>query len=360
MSGQLDILALEPFYGGVRRAMLDSLIHSSRHRWTLLKLPPRRLERRLTAAAHWFAEQLSRHWVGHVDVLFTSEAMNLSDLRRLVPQLMHVPSVVYFHNNQLPAFDATGQTPTDLINLNSAAAANEIWFNSDFHLSQFLSRAGSLVRRHAELISRSPMSDLRAKAKVFPPPIDMTAVNALGVDVRTRNERTILIDLCSADLQLLNDMFAILEQRGETFDVIAVGKAGDLLPDHPVVLIDELDEVQTASAMKTSTVFLATCPSEFCNHHAIRALSAGCAPLLPRGSGYEELLPPSIHHAALYDHDSEALAERLQDIFHLDQLGGFMAQQRLLLRPFDPSIACKKMDARLSELAAATPAMTSR
>src|SRR4051812_9579436 len=56
---QLDILALEPFYGGARRVMLESLIKCSRHRWTLLKLPPRRIERRLIAAAHWFAEQLS-------------------------------------------------------------------------------------------------------------------------------------------------------------------------------------------------------------------------------------------------------------------------------------------------------------
>src|SRR5438105_2035135 len=102
MSRQLDILALEPFYGGGRRHMLETLVHYSRHRWTLLKLPPRRIERRLTAAAHWFAEQLTRHWVGRVDVMFTSEALNLADLYRLMPNLLKKPSVVYFHNNQLP------------------------------------------------------------------------------------------------------------------------------------------------------------------------------------------------------------------------------------------------------------------
>src|SRR5687767_550298 len=99
---QLDILALEPFYGGARRAMLETVIRCSRHRWTLLKLPPRRIERRLTAAAHWFSEQLSRHWVGRVDILFTSEAMNVADLVRLVPALSKKPTVVYFHENQLP------------------------------------------------------------------------------------------------------------------------------------------------------------------------------------------------------------------------------------------------------------------
>src|SRR5437764_11991593 len=103
MARQLDILALEPFFGGARRVMLETVVRCSKHRWTVLKLPPRRMERRLTAAAHWFAEQLSRHWVGRVDLLFSSEALNLSDLLRLMPALSKKPSIVYFHSNQLPA-----------------------------------------------------------------------------------------------------------------------------------------------------------------------------------------------------------------------------------------------------------------
>src|SRR5688500_20288766 len=84
---QLDILALEPFYGGARRAMLETIVRCSRHRWTVLKLPPRRIERRLAVAANWFAEQLTRHWVGRVDLVFTSEAMNVTSLFELMPQI---------------------------------------------------------------------------------------------------------------------------------------------------------------------------------------------------------------------------------------------------------------------------------
>ncbi len=150
MSAQLDILALEPFYGGVRRAMLETIIRYSRHRWTLLKLPPRRIERRLAAAAQWFAEQLSRHWVGRTDLLFTSEAMNLSDLYRLVPQFARMPSVVYFHDNQLPEPNVFGDTALHLVNLTTATAASEVWFNSQFHLRSFQNKAAALVNRHTE------------------------------------------------------------------------------------------------------------------------------------------------------------------------------------------------------------------
>src|SRR5271155_4198329 len=111
MPAQLDILALEPYYGGIRRAMMEAIIRCSRHRWTLLKLPPRRIERRLAAASYWFAEQLSRHGVGKVDLLFTSEAINLADLYRLLPELIKRPSVVYFHSDQLPSPQARTMSP---------------------------------------------------------------------------------------------------------------------------------------------------------------------------------------------------------------------------------------------------------
>src|ERR1043165_8593823 len=126
MSSQLDILALEPFYGGARKAMLETIMRHSRHRWTVLKLPPRRMERRLTAAAHWFAEQLTRHWVGRGDMLFTFDALNLAHPYRLMPALMKKPAVVYFHSNTLPEKGKDKQGPHDLVNLSTATAANEI------------------------------------------------------------------------------------------------------------------------------------------------------------------------------------------------------------------------------------------
>src|SRR5687767_15128311 len=102
MSSQLDILALEPYHGGARRAMLDAISRCSRHRWTILKLPARRIERRLLVSATWFAEVLSRNEIGNVDLIFASEALNLAEFLRLCPALSDRPAVVYFHDNQLP------------------------------------------------------------------------------------------------------------------------------------------------------------------------------------------------------------------------------------------------------------------
>src|SRR3954467_31267 len=199
MSTQLDILALAPFYGGIRRLMLETIIRCSRHRWTLLKLPPRRIERRLSAASVWFAELLSRHWTGNVDMLFTSEALNLADLYRLHPELIKKPSVVYFHNNQLPADDQR-EGPLDLVNLNTALAASEIWFNSLYHLRSFLARASAVVNRHPEISGRNPLADLAAKSHLMPPSVDMQILHDLAAnDAIQREKRNVFLETRDAD-----------------------------------------------------------------------------------------------------------------------------------------------------------------
>src|SRR5438309_10224936 len=118
MSNQLDILALEPFYGGARRQMLQTIMHFSRHHWTLVKLPPRRVERRLAAAARWFAEVISRGDMEGCDLVFAGEMMNLADLHRSAPKLARRPSIVYFHENQMPRAGRGVPGPLDTVNLN--------------------------------------------------------------------------------------------------------------------------------------------------------------------------------------------------------------------------------------------------
>jgi hypothetical protein len=353
MSRQLDILALEPFYGGGRRNMLETVIHYSRHRWTLLKLPPRRIERRLTAAAHWFAEQLSRHWAGRVDVLFTSEAMNLADLMRLVPNLVRKPSVVYFHSNQLPAPASTADNPLDVANLNTAAAAQEIWFNSLFHLRDFSSKAAALVRRHPELSSRNPMPELTGKSQLMLPPVDFSLVHQINEHhPQQRRKRAIFVDTRDANIKSLNAGLATLVRRAEKFQLVTVGPVEELAPDLPRITLSENDEAGHVQAMLGCGVFLSTkeqCPSDF---RCLRALAAGCWPVLPAAGGYPEILPQRMHKSGLYDGSPASLASRLQDIWHLEQPTDYQDDLADILLKYDPMAACKAMDERLEHLAA--------
>ncbi|MGH7176429.1 MAG: tRNA-queuosine alpha-mannosyltransferase domain-containing protein [Tepidisphaeraceae bacterium] len=354
VSPQLDILALEPFYGGARRVMLESLVKCSRHRWTLLKLPPRRIERRLTAAAHWFGEILQRHWAGQCDLLFTSEAMNLSDLYRVVPWLLKKPSVVYFHGNQLPDPDSPMETSLDLVNLNTAAAGTEIWFNSLYHLRGFLAKATALVRRHPELSGRNPMPEITAKAHLMSAPVDYSPLNQiLGDSPPKREKRTVFLETRDADIDLLNRALNTVQRRGEHFKLFTVGNLAGLNEDFKRETLSETDDAAQMRAMLQSGVFVSGRIGAPCDHHAIRALAAGCWPLLPSEGSYRELLPESLHPACLYNGEPDTLAGRLQDAWHLERPSGYEEQLTQILQRFDPAVACATIDQRLEELVAA-------
>lgn len=351
MSAQLDILALEPFFGGPRRLMLETIVRCSRHRWTVQKLPARRIERRLTAAAHWFAEQLARHPVGRADVLFVSEAMNLADLFRLVPALAKKPTVVYFHSNQLPEIGVRTEGPNDLVNLNTAAAATELWFNSIYHFKRFVGKAAALVERYPELQMRNPIPDLMAKSRVMHPPLDMAKMHEVmeGYQI-PRRKRAIFVDMAEAHAALVNTALRTLDRRGESFSLMVTGPDQGLAADLPRRVIGERDDVGQIRAVHEAGVMLSARFDATDDMHVIRALAAGCWPIVPASGVYMEMIPERLHEACLYEASVDGLVSKLLDFWHMDRPGSSFELVQRVVRERDAVVTCKAMDDRFAEL----------
>jgi hypothetical protein len=361
MAKQLDILALEPDHGGARRAMLEAISRCSRHRWTLLKLPARRFERRQLVAATWFAEVLSRNGVGKVDVVFSSEALNLADFFRLRPDLGRRPSVVYFHDNQLPDVNDNGEQqgdgPTDLVNLNSATAASEIWFNSLYNLRTFLSRASGLVARHPELRMRDPMRGLAAKAHLVPPPIDFGAMHDLTSQApaaAARDPRSLLLDARGADHAVVSEALATLAQRRERMDLTVIGRVHGMPAALRPITLDERDDAAHVRSLLRSSVLMSARPNATHDDLAVRALGSGCHPIVPNTGLYPALLPEPLHAPCLHDGTAESIAARLLDAWYLERPTGLEFLLDEILGQFDAIRACKVIDERLEMLARPT------
>jgi hypothetical protein len=361
MAKQLDILAIEPYHGGARRAMLEAISRCSRHRWTLLKLPARRFERRQLVAATWFAEVLSRNGVGKVDVVFSSEALNLADFFRLRPDLGRRPSVVYFHDNQLPEVDAAeqGDGPTDLVNLNSATAASEIWFNSLYNLRTFLSRASGLVARHPELRMRDPMRGLAAKAHLVPPPIDFGAMHdllsqapaAAGAAAARRDPRSLLLDARGADHAVVSEALATLARRRERMELTVIGRVKGMPAALRPITLDERDDAGHVRSLLRSSVLVSARANATHDDLAVRALSSGCHPIVPNTGMYTALLPEPLHAPCLHDGTAESIAARVLDAWYLERPTGLEFLLDEVLAQFDAIRACKVIDERLEMLA---------
>jgi hypothetical protein len=333
--------------------MLDAISRCSRHRWNILKLPPRKMERRLLVSATWFAEYLSRNAPGKVDFIFTSEALNLADLFRLVPTLAAVPSVVYFHDTQLPSPDSRRvDTPTDLVNLNSAMAASEIWFNSLYNLRTFLSRASAMVSRHPELQMRNPLLQLTAKAQLVPPPVDLTLLNELAAqsDVK-RDPRSILVDARGADPKIIGTVLRTLQKRSERLRVSVIGKVKGV-PESRVSFLAERDDAAHLRSLLESGVLVTARPGAPADDLIVRALATRCHPVVPNSGVYPELLPRAMHPHCLHNGSADSMIDRILDGWRLDYPAvGHAEELEPILEPFDAIKSCRNMDDRLAKLA---------
>lgn len=352
MSSQLDILAFEPYFGGNRRAMLETVIRCSRHRWTLAKLPARRMERRLAVAARWFAEKLNRETIAPADLIFTSEAMNLEELLRLVPALAAKPLVVYFHSNQLPADGAPPMhDPLELVNLTTAAAATQVWFNSDSHRREFLHRCESLVRRHTEFRGRSPLPQIAAKCLHVPPPVDLSlAHQPPGPQDKPRDPRVFFVDLRGADTGLLTAALEQVHERGEKFTLYAVGPK-NALPSHILrTPVHERDEMGLLHAFRHAGVYVSVRQDATSDELCIQALATGCWPVVPDSGVYAELLPPLLHLHSLHDGTPDGLTTRLLEASQAERPEGYEEAIQEKIAAFDAVGACRAMDERLERL----------
>jgi hypothetical protein len=351
-SSQLDILALEPYHGGHRRAMLDAIARCSRHRWTILKLPARRIERRLLVSATWFAEHLSRNEIGNVDLIFASEALNLADFFRLRPDLSNRPAVVYFHDNQLPDLDGDRlDTPTDLVNLNSATAATEIWFNSLFNLKTFLSRASGLVMRHRELQSRNPMPGLAAKAHLMPPPLEVAQAQEMALELPAPHPRSLLVDARGGDHEAIATALSKLHAKNEAMQVTIIGRVGGLPSGLNPTFVRERDDAGHIKTLFGSSVLLTARQNIASDDLTVLALALGRHVIAPCSGVYPELLPEALHAYCFHDGSAESIVERLLEAWYTERPQGLDYHIDEVLAQFDAISACRIIDERLESLA---------
>ena len=99
----MNVLALEPYYGGSHQAFLEHWIGGSRHHWTRLSLPAHHWKWRMRHASVTLAaqaEQLHREGA-RWDLVFCSDMLSLAEWKGLSPSLAALPAVAYFHENQL-------------------------------------------------------------------------------------------------------------------------------------------------------------------------------------------------------------------------------------------------------------------
>jgi glycosyltransferase involved in cell wall biosynthesis len=304
----MNVLALDPYFGGSHKAFLDGFSSHSRHEWTVLSLPAHNWKWRMRHAPVTFAEQLAdadaeadarrRRW----DVLFCSDMLDLAAFRGLAPApVRDLPAVAYFHENQL-TYPVRHDEPRDahfaLTNMTTALAAEAVWFNSAYHRDAFLDAVEQLLRQMPDHRLPSAVDRIRARSSVHPPGIDPPPARPqprppgpLRILWAARWEHDKGFDTFRQALRLLTE-------AGVDFRVSVIGQSFRDVPEAFARARQELgDRVdrwgyqptrdQYQAALAEADVFVSTAEHEFFGISAVEAIAAGAFPILPDRLAHE-------------------------------------------------------------------------
>ena len=331
----MNVLFLEPWYGGSHRRFLDGLAAHSAHEVRAVTMAARYWTWRMQGGAVTLAEKagdvLGDGW--RPDLVVATDMVNLPAFLALTRgRLPGVPVVLYLHENQLtyPLRDGAERDYTyAAINYLSALAADRVVFNSRFHHDEFFQALPDLLRRFPDYTHVGALPGLKAKSGVVHLGLDLDGLDAArpaaeaqrsrepGPPVILWNHRWEYDKDPAAFFRVMNR----LDDAGLRFRLILAGKtfaeqpaafeAGFRRYAERVLHYGYAESfADYAALLWRADLVVSTSVHEFFGISMLEAIHCGCHPLLPNRLTYPELIPerlhrPLLHAPVLYETEDE-------------------------------------------------------
>ncbi|MEW4562776.1 DUF3524 domain-containing protein [Bremerella sp. JC770] len=321
----MNLLALEPYYGGSHRAFLDGWIAHSRYQWTCLTLPAHHWKWRMRHAAITFAQQATDLKETHFDAIFCSDMLNLAAFRGLAPSpIASLPTVVYFHENQLTYPDEF-RTQRDyhyaFDNFQTLLAADQAWFNSDYHRTEFFQQCQAFLQKFPDYTLESQLDQAHDKTIVASP--GLPEITPRPRELNFQCPHIVWAARWEKDKNpddFFDAMFR-LQEGGHPFRLSVVGESfrdcPPIFDKARTVLADRIEQwgyLPSHDAYQEllgkSDLFISSAAHEFFGISAAEAIVAGNVPVLPRRLAYPELVDRQAN--LLYDGTTDSLVNHLK------------------------------------------------
>lgn len=327
----MNILVLEPYFGGSHKAFIDGWRRHSTHHLTVLGLPAHKWKWRMRHAAVTFTQQLQQPPLVSLrfDAVWCSDMLNLAEFIGLAPPpIQPLPRVVYFHENQL-TYPVRHQEPRDLhfaySNFTSTIAADQVWFNSDFHRRDFFDATREYLGQMPDHKSIKLLDEIENRSAVHYPGIES------GLPRSSRREGPLRI--CwnarwehDKNPKTFFAALRILNQQQINFRLIVLGQSFQNVPSIFATAREEFAHQIEHWGYAPSTeayrellhdadVIVSSADHEFFGIGIVEAIAAGAMPVLPDRLAYPEVMQRICSNTAyrdyLYDGSVASLAKRL-------------------------------------------------
>ena len=296
----MRVAFLESFYTGSHRAIADGWLARSAHDIRLFTLPGRHWKWRMHGGAWQLARQVAEADFDP-DLLFVTSILDIAALRSFLPaRLQEVPIVAYYHENQFvyPAADSQPDFRFGFLNLTSAIAADEVWFNSRWNQQSFLAGAQKLLRAMPDGVS-AMLDGVSEKSKIVYPGVESNQDDHSSHKGRAGELRILWNHRWEHDKR--PDRFLELLQsiRGAPFRLLLLGETFRQRPEELARLRDEfadrievcgyLDRAEYRQKVASADVVVSTADHEFFGLSVMEAVAMGVFPMLPGRLSYPEL-----------------------------------------------------------------------
>lgn len=330
----LHIVIIEGFCRGSHKRWALDIQNFSQHKISLLSLPGRHWKWRMHGAAITLAnkfQQLNED----VDVIMCSDMIDVSLFKSLVSsQIQKTPILVYFHENQLTYPWSTSDPDPGLrrdnhygfINYTSALVADQVYFNSNYHLNSFNAALKPFLNQFPDYQNKETITDIHDKSHVLPLGFDFSKLKPTST-LQHRSTKIILWNHrweYDKNPKLFFDVLYKLKNEGLEFQLIIAGEStSKKLPVFETAKVRLEKEIIHFGYCENRTTYNelllkadilpVTSNQDFFGMSVVEAIGAEVFPLLPDRLAYPEHIPEQ-HKASMLYKDDEDLYLKLKSL----------------------------------------------
>lgn len=318
------ILLLSAYRSDSHAAWVDWLQnHIEGVEWTVCELPGRHFA--------WRIRGNPLSWLDDIpaeppDRVLATSMVDLATLRGIHPKLADVPTIYYFHENQLAYPVNRNQVKTiehAIVQIYGALAADELLFNSDYNRRSFLEGVNEFANKMPDRTPRDLGDRLAPKCRVLPVPVE-------PVPAAEHRDRRLIVWNHRWEYDKQPELFAEavcrLAEEGVDFRLALLGKRPRNTPSalsrirqhlgERIVADGLLPRADYCALLGRAGIVVSTAAHEFQGLSMLEAVSAGAIPVVPDALCYPEQYPDRFRYPA---DDIEGLVSRLRAVLSDEQ-----------------------------------------
>jgi len=326
----LRIVLIEPFYSGSHKQWADGLKSFSDHYIEILSLPGRHWKWRMHGGAISLANQFLELDY-KPDLILATSMLDLTTFLSLTRAKSYdIPVIMYMHENQInypwSPQDRDVKYRRDnhyaFINYSSALSADQVLFNSTYHMTAFLDALPSFLKQFPDKQGKGNIEVLKEKSQVLQVGVNFEQLDACKPDKIDNNLPIILWNHrweFDKQPEIFFETLFQLNEKEIGFNLVVLGEQNDTQPaifeEARIKLKDRIlhfgytdSFTDYGKRLWKSDILPVTSIHDFFGVSVVEAIHCSCYPLLPNRLAYPE------HVTDTFLYEEGELLQRLLEV----------------------------------------------